>query len=329
MGLSEQLATATVNGAGMPRRVYDPFATMSPAGCYHRVVDARLPLIVVLALSAATAATQLQAPSPASDESALDVTDIIGLAVARARAQDEAGVELGFESTISTIVEKLNGDGDIVASDTTEHRRYALEGSLYEELISRNGEPVSESDIRDESERRQKFQKEARKATDRGEHVQTNDERQIRFNDDLMTRFTATIVGQEMMRGHRCWVIAFQPRSDKLPGSSRLDKALNRSAGHVYVTQSDYGVVRIDFELLRPVRYLWGIVASLRKATGQLEFERVDDGIWLPRSFDLYIDVRVLFRTTRRHVVRQWIERNRVRQPATTHRQSRTGPGPP
>ena len=42
-------------------------------------------------------------------------------------------------------------------------------------------------------------------------------------------------------------------------------------------------MTRIDFELLRPVRYLWGVIASLTEAAGRLEFERLEEGVWLPR----------------------------------------------
>ena len=290
-------------------------------GCYHRVVGARLVvLIAVVTLSTATASTPLQAPStesgsPAAVEEAARfpaVSDIISLAVERARLQDEAGAELRFESIVSTTVDSLNGDGDVVEKQTTRHRRYPLEGSLYEELITRNGEPLSEADVRRETEQQKEFRRDAREAEASGERLETQDERQIRFNEDLMARFVASVLGEEIVAGERCWVIGFQPREGKLPAASRLDRALNQSSGRVYVTQTDYGVVRIDFELLRPVRYLWGMIASLRQATGRLEFERVEDTVWLPRAFDLHTEVRILFRTTRQHIVRQWLERDRV-----------------
>ena len=277
-------------------------------------------LITIATLSTATASPPLQAPStgrgsPATVGEAAGfpaVSEIIGRAVERARLQDEASAELRYESIVSTTIDSLNGDGDIVETQTTRHRRYALEGSLFEELIARNGEPLSEADIRRESERQQKFRRDAREAEASGERLETNDERQIRFNEDLMDRFVASVVGEEIVAGERCWVIAFQPKEGKLPSRSRLDKALNQSAGRAYVTQTDYGVIRIDFELLRPVRYLWGMIASLRQASGRLEFQRIEDSVWLPRAFDLRTNVRILFRTTRQHIVREWLQRDRV-----------------
>ena len=286
-------------------------------------------LIAVATLSTATAAPFLQVQSGQAD-SRLAITsaefpalaEIIEQVVARTKTQDEAGAELRFESVVSTTVDSLDGDGEVVKTETTLHHRYALEGSIYEELVARNGKPLSEADARDESERQQRFRREAREAAANGERLETNDERQVRFNDDLMVRFDASISGEEMVRGKRCWVITFRARHGKLPERTRLDKALNRSAGRAYIAQDDYGIMQIEFELLRPVRYLWGVIASLRRATGRLEFDRVEDAVWLPRAYDLHIDVRVLFRTTRQRIVREWIEHNRVEPLADASRRS-------
>jgi hypothetical protein len=107
-------------------------------------------------------------------------------------------------------------------------------------------------------------------------------------------------------------VISFTPRGGELPRTTRIDRALNQSSGELYVSQNDYGVMEINFRLLRPVRYVWGLVASLTRATGQLAFEQIEPDIWLPSMFDVRIDLRVFFVTRRRHIERRWVERRRV-----------------
>jgi len=123
------------------------------------------------------------------------LAEIIARAVARAARQDEAGSELLFESIVSTTVDSLNGDGEVTESATTVHRRYPLEGAVHEELIERNGQRLSEAEVREEEERREEFRRRAREAAASGETLETNDERQVRFNDELMARFEAKIVG--------------------------------------------------------------------------------------------------------------------------------------
>ena len=240
------------------------------------------------------------------------VSDIVRRAVARASAQDESEAELQFETLVATIIESLNDKGEVTETETTLHRRYALEGAVYEELIERDDEPLDESDARNEAKRRADFRREVQEAAAGGRVLETNDERQVRFDEDLMARYEAEVVGEETVRGERCWVISFIPRDGELPRNTRIDRALNQSSGELYVSQKDYGVMQIDFRLLRPVRYVWGLVASLSRATGQLEFERVEPDIWLPSTFDVRIDLRVFLVTQRRHIERRWVERRRV-----------------
>lgn len=278
----------------------------------------RLAAAVLVAMVAA-AHPRLQTPAatetraqPLRPTALPPVSEIMRRAVTRAAAQDEDEAELRFESLVETTVESLNDQADVTKTETTLHRRYALDGAVYEELIERDGEPLSEEDARDEAKRRADFRREVQEAEAGGKVLETNDERQVRFDEDLMARYEAEVVGEATVRGERCWVISFAPRDGELPQSTRIDRALNQSSGKLYVSQIDYGVMQIDFRLLRPVRYVWGLVASLSRANGQLEFERVEPDIWLPSSFTIRIDLRVFFVTQRRYIVRRWLERHRV-----------------
>ena len=274
---------------------------------------------IVAALVLATAHPRLQTPTttetgaqPRRLATPPTVGEIMRRAVARAASQDAAEAELQFESQVATTIESLNDEAEVTKTETTLHRRYALDGAVYEELIERDGQPLTETDIRNEERRRADFRRKVQEAEARGTVLETNDERQVRFDEDLMARYAATLVGEKTVRGEPCWVVSFAPRDGDLPQDTRIDKALNQSSGELYVSQDDYGVMQIDFRLLRPVRYVWGLVASLRQSTGQLEFERVEPDVWLPSAFDVRFDLRVFFVTQRRHIVRRWVERHRI-----------------
>ena len=98
-----------------------------------------------------------------------------------------------------------------------------------------------------------------------------------------------------------------------------MDKALNRSTGRLYIAQRDYGVMRIEFEMQEPMRYLWGLIATLKSAMGRLDFARVESDIWLPHTFDLEIDLRIFFRNRHQQVVREWVDRQHVGPAAGDH----------
>lgn len=239
----------------------------------------------------------------------LPTAEIISRAVMRARIQDESGAELQFDTRIFSINHSLDENYEVESTETLLTRGYALEGLLYEEVIEKDGMPLNEKDAREEQERREEFVEEVRERARKGEDYDTEDERTVRFDEDLIARYEVTRVGVEAVNGEPCWVIAFRPRPGKLPERSRMDKALNRSTGRLWVAQSDYGVARIEFEMGEPVRWLWGLAATLRRAAGRLEFERAEGDVWIPKAFDLTIDVRVFFRSVRRHILREWVER--------------------
>ena len=277
-------------------------------------------LVALVALSANPFGQPSPAPAPTTQSpDTPSVSEIMALAMARAESQDETSAELWFESLILTTVDTLDGDDRVTETLTSLHKRYPLEGALYEEMVERDGETLNDDDLREEQKRKEEFREEAVAAAESGDAVETDDERQLRFDDDLMGRYRAEVTGRESVRGEPCWVVDFEPREGKLPENTRMDKVLNRSTGRAYVSRQDHGIVRIEFELREPVRYMWGMIASLSRATGRLDFSRVEPNIWLPQEFDMRIDIRVFFRTTRRRVVREWVERQRIagRAPGT------------
>ncbi|MCE2542210.1 MAG: hypothetical protein J4F30_02045 [Acidobacteria bacterium] len=238
------------------------------------------------------------------------VGDIMQRVVDRVVDQEERGAELQYESRIVTQVDTLDKEGEVTKTETTLHRRYPLEGELYEELIERDGEPLDARARREERERREDFIREVRERNEDDDPIETNDERQIEV-DELLERFEASITGVDTLDGEECWVVEFVPRAGKLPEKTRLDGMLNRSSGRLYVSRSDYGVLFVEFQIQKPTRYFWGL-ATLRNAAGRLEFERVETDVWLPRRFTFSTNVRILWRTTRRQIVREWVLRDRL-----------------
>lgn len=293
-------------------------ATMSGMG---RLVAA-VSIAIAIAAAGAGNVSSLQAPaSPSSTQPDVDSTalpprnTIISGFIERAERQDEAEPELGYESRIVTTTDTLNGDGEITKTERTVHRRYPIENQIYEELIGRNGQPLSQQEREDELDKREEFLREARERTQRGDGpVETNDERQILLGD-LMNRFEASVVGVETIDDEPCWVLDFTPREGALPEKTRIDRALNRSSGRLYIARRDYGLRRVEFRMNRSVRYFWGL-ARLRRATGRLDFERVEPDVWLPSRYDFELDLRVFFSSRRQQIEREWVERRRLPSPA-------------
>ena len=148
--------------------------------------------------------------------------------------------------------------------------------------------------MRDEQDRKAEFIREARRHAARGERYDP-DEMHVDFDRKLMDRYHTTLAGTDIVRGESCWVIRFAPRAGRLPDKRRIDKALNRSNGHLWITQDDYRVTRVTFEMQRPFRWLWGIAGTLRHATGQFDLEWIEPDLWTLANSRIEFDVSVLF----------------------------------
>ena len=262
-----------------------------------------LGLIFVPGPATAQPAGELVAVNP------VDTSIIVERALDVASRQWDSALGSSFEYVTARTVESLDADGKITRAETSRHRHYPLAGHFYSELIGRDGESLDRDDVRDEQDRKAEFIREARRHAARGERYDP-DKMHVDFDRELMDRYHTTLAGTEIVRGRSCWVLRFVPRAGRLPDKRRIDKALNRSNGHFWITQDDYRVVRVTFEMQRPFRWLWGIAGTLRHATGQFDLQWIRPGLWTLAHSRIEFDVKVLFgmKSIRRRVRSELVE---------------------
>jgi hypothetical protein len=78
----------------------------------------------------------------------LTVEEIVERAVERSEAQIKAEVEAKFDAQVTTTIMGLNGDGKVTSTEKLLYSKYPLYGALYEELIEKEGRPLSEKEAR-------------------------------------------------------------------------------------------------------------------------------------------------------------------------------------
>lgn len=255
------------------------------------------------AVGALVAAAGLAAPAAGQEWTAQEIVD---RAVARADEQRQAGAR--YRATFEAITERLNGDGEVEGTERATYEQYPLEGVIYEELVAREGEPLDAGDAREERERRRDFVEEVRERRARGVDPRPEDENRVELNDDFISRYQSSIVGEEEREGYDCWIIQLVPRPGDLPVNRRIDTALNKSTGRLWIVKEDFGLNRVEFEMDEPVRFWGGIAGVLRNTVGRLQFMRTDEGSWVPKRIDIRLDLRIVFWNLRRRIVREWDE---------------------
>jgi len=257
------------------------------------------------AVGALLAAAGLAAPATGQEWTA---QEIVERAVARADGQRDAQEHIRYHSRFESITEKLSGDGEVEEAERETYEQYPLEGVLYEELVAREGEPLDADDAREERDRRREFVEEVRERRARGVDPRPEDENRVELNDDFISRYQYSIVGEEVREGYDCWIIQLVPRPGDLPVNRRIDTALNKSTGRLWIVKEDFGLSRVEFEMDEPVRFWGGIAGVLRNTVGRLQFIRTDEGTWVPKRIDIRLDLRIVFWNLRRRIVREWDE---------------------
>ena len=246
------------------------------------------------------------------------VQEIVDRAIARAEAQEDVVAQ--FESMMLSIVESLDGKGSVKKEEKAVYRRYPILGAVYDEMIEKDGRPLTEKELAKEKKQKDKFVREVEKRTARGEPPQPEDNERVSLDQEFFSRYRLELIAEETVRGHTCWVVYMEPREGTLPVRRRIDHALNNSTGKLWITQDDYGLARVEFEMQKPFRYWGGLVAMIRNTVGKLNFEPVEPDLWMPADFIIELDLRIFFKNIRRRITMSWSDYRRIEAaiPATS-----------
>ena len=215
---------------------------------------------------------------------------VVRKALNRVTSNEEQQLQIRYRSLMSREVRKFNGDGEVEESDQGDFEVFPLDGVPYERRTSVNGRPLSDQELEWEAEREAEFLQALQRIRD-GEVDADDDEDRVIFNEELIERYVFSLEGEEVWRGRPSYAISFRPRDGDLPVRRRIDHALNKARGKLWIDR---------------VRLWWGALGTIAEARGSLDRAPVLGDIWGRIQYETYTDVRVLFRRTRRAELRQW-----------------------
>ncbi len=273
----------------------------------HRFAPSSWFLTVAFVAGLAVLGVAGSQPAPPDPEDP-ELREIIDRALERAAWADEKGFETRYRRAMTRRVRRFDGDGEVTGDETLLYQVEPYRGALFSRLMVRDGEPIDARSRREQERRWEEFQAEIDDPEKRAAREREAEENEIRFDEELIGRYTARLDGVRDLRGRPSYVISFEPRPGRLPVRRRIDHALNRSRGEVWIDTQTYEIAQVSFQLMDRVRLWWGILGSISDATGRLERRPVAGDVWLDTEFEVYFHVRVLFRTTRRNTTTQWSE---------------------
>ena len=177
----------------------------------------------------------------------------------------------------------------------------------YIRLLAVDGEPLEPDEVekRDRKRREQRVKRAerlAREGVSEWEKRRQEDMEQRRSEGDLIEEvlniFDFRMVRREFMDGYTTIIVSFTPRRDAKP-RTRQGKLFKKARGHLWISEEEYRVVRVEAETIEDATIGFGLIGRLHKgSTFSFRFRKVNDEIWLPARTHLTGSGRaLLFRT--------------------------------
>lgn len=172
-----------------------------------------------------------------------------------------------------------------------------LEGSPYRRLVARNDQPLPADEEGREQEKLEKSIAERRKETPvqrtkRLEEHQKRRDRNRAFVREIPDAFDFRLLNQEPVSGRNAWMIEASPKPGFRPRDSRA-KLLTRMRGRLWIDQADYQWVRVEAEVIDTISFGWFVARLAKGSRLELDQNRVNEEVWLPRRVRVIADARV------------------------------------
>lgn len=262
-----------------------------------RTAAAGLFAAACLAAGAAAQSIELAPEAPS-------VAEIIDRAVEADRRAREHLIEARYRFRHVNVTEKLDGKNRVEKTERHVYRVYPRDGEPHYELVETMGRKATERDIVKEDKIRRRLRDEINSDPD----FKGSGSRGFAFTHNLIDRYTAKLLGREQVNGRPSYMLGFRPKSGNLPVHRRIDRALNKAFGRIWVDAEDFGLSRVEFSLLEPMRVWGGLIASITRLEGRMELRRLAAGSWHPERMRLRLDGRMLFSSLNRRMLLEWTE---------------------
>ena len=100
--------------------------------------------------------------------------------------------------------------------------------------------------------------------------------------DEIFDAYHIRLVSRETIDGHQTVLATLEPKRDHQPRTDE-GRLMKKVRARVWISESDYEVVRAEAEVIEDVTVGWGIIGRLHKGTrGMYERRKINNEVWLP-----------------------------------------------
>ena len=178
-----------------------------------------------------------------------------------------------------------DGDGHVRSEDVEISRTILVNGIPFEQIVERNGQPVSSWEAWRQAAAIEKLKQETAEA--RVDRLREQTEEMTSLVQEVPKAFDVALVGQEAVNGRMAYVIQATPHPGYEP-RGKYGKFFSKVEGKLWIDTQDLGWMKVEAQVIQPFSIGLFVVRLLRGSQIRMEQTRVDEGTWMP----LRVEVR-------------------------------------
>jgi hypothetical protein len=171
----------------------------------------------------------------------------------------------------------------------------------YRRLIEERGKPVSAATLEKNDRKRQEeveaYAKRIATSQSRQKEAQQREKERREYRaaiDDVFRVYDIRMVRREPLEGHDTIFFTLTPKPGVKPQTDD-GQMMQHFKARVWVSESEYELVRAEIEALDDLSFGWGILARVHKGTvATYQRRKVNNEVWLPAQVTWTASARVL-----------------------------------
>src|SRR6266481_578284 len=209
-------------------------------------------------------------------EASLTVPEILSKIVVRVKLEKDKKHDERYFATNHNISDSFNAKGEVTEHNDRLMKPFLMEGKVFYRAVEKDGKPLTDDEKKKQAEREEKIRERFKKPSKETK----NKDDEFEVDDELLSRFQFTLIGQEDVNGRKDYVLAFLPKTNvKLPEKKTFDKVVNRLTGKIWVDTQLFAVTKFDIHLTEPTSFYVGL-GNLRALDMTLVQTEVAPGIF-------------------------------------------------
>lgn len=246
-----------------------------------------------MALSAGLVALVPSLPWAAGAEENLPTAQsVLERVLRRAQAAGQEDKESMYTYEKRSVFEDLDSTGKPTRTMEKLYLVRPIQGVSFSRLIRIQNRELTEQERQAQDKREQAFR---RKLAEKQSHPVAK-ETEDTLNADLIGRYDFKVEKREQWDNRQVLVLSFRPKPGHTAEKSIEDKVLDRLAGRIWVDEAEAEGARVQVGLTEDLSLGWfGTIGSIKQCDVKIERQRLPDGSWVSKLFELSLGGRKVF----------------------------------